>query len=160
MAYHYRAVELRYAGKNYPEIAEALTTEFKKDFTHDRMRKWFARKGILETQYLDYAKKENERRRQEIMEEAKKILPLIPQKYHDLLTKRFVINAISGEFIKDENGKKVEKLDSITVNALRNFCEMLGFKIENADSGGDPLEEYFDRAEEELRKHGTKNDSQ
>lgn len=159
MAYHYKAIEMRYVGKKYEEICEALTLEFKKDFLEQRVRRWFMRGGILEALYDDFAKKENDRRRMQIMEEAKKLLPLIPQKYHDLLTKRFAINGITGEFIKDENGKKVEKLDSITVNALRNFCEMLGFKMQDASDGSDPLEDYFDRAEEELGKHGAKNNT-
>lgn len=134
MAYHDRAVELRYQGKTYAEIALLLTDEFKKDFRDDRIRKWFSLStGILAHKYLEYARMENDRRRQVIMEELKKVAGRIPATFDLLLDRKY------------QDG--TPKADMTTVAALKLACEVMGFKIEPMDPVGDPLDDYFSMAE-------------
>src|SRR3972149_4244680 len=85
MAYHYRAVELRYQGHTFPEVTRTITEEYQKDFKDTRVRNWFTSRGILFRLYLDYARQESERRRQLVLEEMKKLLPKLPQKLQELL---------------------------------------------------------------------------
>ncbi|OGX31833.1 MAG: hypothetical protein A2787_06525 [Omnitrophica WOR_2 bacterium RIFCSPHIGHO2_01_FULL_48_9] len=133
--YHYAAVELRYEGKTYSTVAEELAKRYHKDFHAQSVRRWFMRGGILETEYLDFASKENERRRQLVFEELKKILPKIPQKFDALLERR------------DETGR--EKLDSVTLGTLKVLCEILDFKVKAGPPAEDPLDRFFNRLDRE-----------
>lgn len=160
MAYHHRAIELRYMGNTYEEVAQKLKEEFQKEFQNIRLRQWFRSGGILEALYLDYSKKENDRRRQLTLEKMKSVLDMIPEKYIALLNQRFETD-LFGKKILDENGKPIPKLDSVTAKILKDICEMMGFKVEGNSDGSDPLDEYFTRAEQELaKKHvSTQGDS-
>jgi hypothetical protein len=149
--WHYRAVELRYEGKTYEEIVEGIKQEFGKQFHIASIRKWFSRGELLHNEYIDYAKKENERRRQLVLEELKKIAPLIPTKIQELLTSRYLV-AWGKKVVDPETGKPMPMLDSTTVKTLALLAEMLGFKVESNDVAGDPLDEYFDRNDAELEK--------
>ncbi len=64
---HEIAIEMRYAGNTYEEISKALTDKFDKNHTPGKVRRWFQSGGMLDKPYFDYAKKENERRRQYMM---------------------------------------------------------------------------------------------
>jgi len=158
MSYHYRAVELRYSGTIHKEIAEILRGEFGKNFSDSKVRHWFAGGGLLETYFLDYSRKENERRRNEVIERMKTILPKIPEKFEQLLD-RVMVAPFTGEKIIDkETNKPVPQLDSVTINTLKTLCDILGFKITDEGTVEDPLDRYFDRAEQEIeaKKDGNK----
>lgn len=143
MAYHYEAIELRYQGKGYDEMAQYLTEKYKKDFKIERLRKWFMTGGILADMYLDYARQENDRRRKFVMEEMKKLLPTIPKTYQEIIERT----------LPDlTNGQKIYH-DSVKRQVLKDLCELFGFKLEPGADGSDPLDEYFDR----LEKHAEIN---
>ena len=149
MAYHHEAVELRYSGKPYAEVAAILTEKYKRDFRDATVRRWFMTKGILESEYLDYSKKENERRRNLILEEIKKLLPMIPAKFQQLL-ERVATHPFTGAKLKDENNQTIPKLDTVTVTTLKTLCEILGFKVEAGGEVSDPVDRYFERLDEEV----------
>ena len=140
MAYHYEAIELRYQGKTYNEIAAYLTEKFKKDFKDERMRQWFKSGGILEAMYMDHSRKENDRRRKFVMEEMKKLYSTIPKNYQEIL-ERPITELTKGQRIMQ---------DSVKAKVLKDLCGILGFTISDLGDGNDPLEEYFVRAEKEI----------
>lgn len=146
MSYHYRAVELRYEGKTYQEIADILTRESHKDFNDSaRIRRWFMSGGILEKDYSDYAKKENERRRRVTLEELKKIVPTIPIKFQEVLERKyFYINKKTGDIV--ETDKNI--VDKTTVTALLGLCKILGFQIDPPEAEDDPLDKYLEKLDE------------
>lgn len=150
MAYHYEAVELRYTGKNYTEITTALTAKYNKEFKLDTVRHWFSRGGYLEKEYLDYAKKENLARQAVTVEELRKLAPKIPIIFSELL-ERVARKPFTGEVMNDDKGKPLRKLDMVTVVALKNLMAAMGFKMPDGDAT-DPLDEYFDKLEDEAAK--------
>lgn len=113
--YHHLAIELRYGGKTYKEIAESLTKIFKVNIRPDRIGHWFASSGILEQPYLDFANKESERSRRLVLEELKKLAPRIPKKLIALLER------------SDESGKP--KLDAVTLGTLKLMCDMFNVNV-------------------------------
>ena len=139
MSYHYRAIELRYRGEKYESISLILSTEFKKEFKNQRIRRWFNNGGILDAMYLDYAVKENDRRRKVVMEELKKITGEIPTGYANL------IEALKNDLTDPKSA-------SVFRQTLKDLSELLGFKVDDNIGDGDPLKDYFNKAEEELEK--------
>ena len=137
MAYHYEAIELRYQGMTYEEISVALGTKYNKEFQNKRLRAWFASKGILERMYMDFAKKENDRRRQVVLEEIKKITSKIPKGYADL------IKTLEGNLVDPKSA-------GVFRQTLKDLCEILGFKVEPTGDGSNPLDDFFDKQDEEL----------
>lgn len=87
------------------------------------------RGGILEQEYIDYAKKENERRRRVVAEEMKKIIPKIPQKYVEILERS----------IESLDPETVVKRDNVTVKLLKDLCLLLGFKLNEDDSDAESV---------------------
>lgn len=151
MAYHYEAIEQRYLGNTYPAVAEYLTGKYKRDFNPETVRWWFSQKGYLFDLYIDYAARENERRRRLMQEELRKLVPSIPKKFADLLN-RVQRVPFTGEVLKDPDSKKeIDKLDMTTVAALKLLCEILDFKRIGEDTPGNPIDEYFDRLENEVK---------
>jgi hypothetical protein len=143
MAYHYKAIELRYDGLKYHEISTELTNQFKRDFLDQTVRRWFAKGGMLEHEYLDYTDKENDRRRRYMISEFKKLIPIIPKKFDELLNERMT--------------KTGKKLDIVTVATLKLMMESLGLKIEAQPlNDKDPLDEFFDRQDEVMEKENDK----
>lgn len=138
--FHYQAIEFRYEGKTYNEITTLLTEKYQKPFKENTVRHWFTSKRFLEKEYIDYAKKENDRRRQVVLEELKKIVPKIPLKFDALLERK-------GKF-----GNPI--LDMVTVSTLKYLCEILNFKVEPGNDMSNPVDEYFDRLEKELAEEG------
>lgn len=131
-AYHFRAIELRYSGNTYKEVATQLETEFKKSFKDQTIRFWFSKNGQLDELYLDYARQENDRRRQHMREELKKLLPEIPKKFEALLNR--------------------PQIDTLTLRTVKELCSVLGFKLQGDDDTQDALDEFFDRVEDEIEK--------
>jgi hypothetical protein len=139
---HMRAIELRYQGNTYQKISDILTQEFGgQKLIEPRIRRWFNRGGVLDAEYLDYAKKENERRRRHIVEEMKKVTAEIPKNYSKILN-------------RDESSLSPSKLigrDLVLKGVLKDLCQLLGFKIEDT-SDSDKLDEFWDEMEEEVKK--------
>lgn len=57
--YHKRAIELKYKGKSYNDIAESLSVEFKKSgvkdgFSEQTIKDWFRENGTLAEAYRQY----------------------------------------------------------------------------------------------------------
>lgn len=149
---HMRAIELRYEGKTHAEISEVLTNEFGKKHKLDKIMHWFAHGGRLELAYLDFAKKENERRRQLVMEQMKQVLELIPQKALELLSRK-ATNPFTGETLRDKDGKPISKADMVTVATLKLLMEALGFKVPAGTDEHDPMEEWIEQMKAELAKN-------
>jgi len=143
--YHYEAIEMRYRGLTYKEICKELQKTSPRPVKESTIMNWFSRRGMLGKEYLDYAKKENHRRRQVVLEELKKIVLKIPAKYDALLDR--------------VDSKGGEKLDMVTRATLKDLCELLGFKFE-PEGSSDPLDDYFDRAEQEIKKEDADKASQ
>ena len=145
--YHDIAIELRYLGCTYKEICEKLNKNHKKNFADQTVRKWFIKDGILHGRYKDYAQKETDRRRQNMLQQMSKLYDLIPDKYNKLLTGRFERD-MYGKLIKEKdkngNAQSVEKLDSITRQTLKDLCELFGFKL-SPDNTNDDTETIMDR---------------
>lgn len=53
-------IELRYQGKTYQEIANAINREFKKNYSAQTLRRRFAMDGTLYLPYQEYAAKQEE----------------------------------------------------------------------------------------------------
>lgn len=130
--YHYRAVEVRYEGKTFNDICGILGAEFRKGVHPDTIRKWFARGGLLENEYLDYARHENERRRQMMREELKKLVTKIPGK----------LDAIIGRM--DNTGQP----DMVALMGIKTLIEVLGITASDDPKTGAKLEEYFKKLEQ------------
>lgn len=153
MAYHFEAVELRYLGQTYGAIAAELQKKYGKDFRDDRVRRWFARDGILEAMYNDYSAKENERRRKLMLAELQKLYPKIPAKFQALLD-RVKRHPFTGkELIDEKTNKPIEQVDQTTLKTLVALANLLGFKVTALPEDEDPVDRYFDRAEGELPPH-------
>ena len=130
---------MRYEGMKYKHIVEQLEKEFKlkQPIKEATVKFWFSNHGRLSDVYLDYMKKENERRRRLVHHELQKVVQLLPNKIHSLMTR------------KDKDGK--EKLDKVTLGTVKTILDTLGFKMEPTDETEDPVDRYFDRAEEEIK---------
>src|SRR3990167_7175049 len=119
--YHFRAVELRYEGKTYHEIMGEIAVQYRKGVQSDTIRKWFGRGGLLEVEYMAYARVENDRRRQMMREELKKLAGKIPIKLEKMLDRI------------DGTGQP----DMVTLAAVRTLIEVLGITgNEGGGSGG------------------------
>lgn len=138
---HNRAVELRYAGKTYEEIAAILTEEFpgKVSLTQS-VRRWFMSGGRLEQEYTDYARKENERRRAFTMEEMKKLVEKIPVAY-DIMLNNALKEAQSGAINDD-----LRKL-------LKDLAEIMGLSVPPGSAETeDPVARYFRLKREQIKQ--------
>lgn len=129
--YHYRAIELRYQGRTYKEIMGDIGIEFRKGIHFDTIRKWFSRGGLLSAEYMDYARQENDQRRQLMREELKKLVAKIPQKVEKLLDR------------EDDQGQP----DMVVVQTIKLMADMLGISANEEAATGDRLGEYFGRLE-------------
>lgn len=148
---HHRAIELRYLGYTYKQICETLAIEFpagkRKTFHESTVRRWYMRGGILEAPYYDYCKKENERRRQLMVEDMKKLLPMIPPVLQQLLDRKVVIyNAAT----KSYTMSKDSKLDMVTVQTVKLILSTMGFQLDGGEAGTDPADKFFDRLDSEI----------
>lgn len=128
---HYRAIELRYEGVQYEEMRQIIKRETGKEWNISTVKHWFATGGMLEKPYLEYAEQQNEARRKMAMQELKKLIPLIPVHYRNLLTR------------KGKDGKL--KADKLTQSTLRELCRVMAIQMEERGGGNDPLEQFFDR---------------
>lgn len=129
--YHYRAIELRYEGNTFKDISGTIGMEFRKGIHPDTIRKWFARGGLLAEQYLDYARQENDQRRQLMREELKKLTGRIPQKIEKLLDRL------------DER----DQPDMVVVQTIKLLVDILGLSGDDDPKTGDILGNYFRRLE-------------
>lgn len=138
--FHYAAVELRYQGKTYPSITAVLSETFSRDFKEQSVRRWFADRGLLHEEYLDYATVTNKERRELIVNAMHQLLPLIPRTFEALLNR------------KDVNGN--DKLDMVTLKTLKLLCDYFGvkewFQQELASDKEDPIDAFFKRQDAEL----------
>lgn len=106
---------------------ERLMIEFKRGFHVDSIRKWFGKGGLLLEEYMVYAGGENDRRRQYMREELKKLVGKIPVKLDKLL---------------DSKDEKVQ------LHAVKLLVEILGISINDLpNTNSDKLAEYFKRLE-------------
>src|SRR3990167_1680378 len=104
-AYHHEAVELRYQGKTYLEISLIIAKKYGRDFKESTCRAWFGRGHILDTVYLDYARQENERRRQATREELKKLVSVLPITFENRTRQRFIRNkdeSLADQFLESD----------------------------------------------------------
>lgn len=62
---HHLAIELRYAGKPYNEIANTIQTETGEACSASGVRNWFADGGKLQQAYFEYCEQENTTRERE-----------------------------------------------------------------------------------------------
>lgn len=141
-AMHYRAIELRYEGKSHPDISEILSKEFSMDIVVERVRRWFMSGGALDNHYLEYAKKENHRRRRLMVQELQKLAPKYVKRFEELLDRRDISGAL--------------KLDAVTVNTLRELAKNLHL-VETDETDEDPVDSYWARAENELDDQAENN---
>jgi len=58
-AWHYLAMEMRYQGKEYPEISQAIMEKFGKEFKAGSLRNWFSDGGKLFSLYYEFTEKMN-----------------------------------------------------------------------------------------------------
>jgi len=130
-AYHHRAVELRYEGNTYKSIAGYIAVEYKRAFNDDSVRRWFSRGGLLADAYMDYAREENDRRRQLMREELKKLVVKIPKKLEQIMDR------------VDQLGQP----DMVALMAIKTLIDVLGITASDEKGSGDRLKEYFDRLE-------------
>lgn len=130
-AYHRRAIELRYEGHTFKEISGMLAVELRKGVHPDTVRKWFARGGFLNEDYLEYARQENDHRRQLMREELKKLVVKIPTKLGSIMDRM------------DETGKP----DMVALMAIKTIVEILGITANDERQAQDVLGEYFKRLE-------------
>lgn len=143
-SYHHEAIEQCYLGKTYRKIAEYLNEKYTKTFTRNTISKWFMRNGFLEKEYLDFSRKESERRRRFVIEEMKKIISMIPEKYIEII----------GRDTKNLDPKTLIKRDTVTLRMLKDLCTLLGFRIDISEDEPDPLDVYFDQEEKKIENEG------
>lgn len=141
-ACHHRAVELRYLGKTYGEIAEVISKELDNNYQEPRVRRWFGTGGIVENEYKHYSEQENNRRRQLISNHLYALLPRIPELIEAILNR------------KDRFGNDV--LDMLTVRTLKFLVDLLDLKVREEDYKPDPMESWFEFLENEREKHNQK----
>lgn len=142
LGHHFRAIELRYQGKKYDEIAEIVSKEFlfHKPLNPGVVRHWFARNGYLHSYYIEYAKQENRHRAEIMHTEMKKLVPKLAEVFDQLIAGR-----------KDENGKPI--YDMVTVAALKIFTDK--FMHDNdVETKGNVLDEYFKKLDARIATKG------
>ncbi len=127
--YHYRAIELRYAGKTFREICGTIAVDFKKGVHPDTIQKWFARKGLLHEEYMTYARAENDQRRLLMREELKKLLTQIPAKLQEIMNR------------KDSSGQP----DMVALMGVKTIMETLGVTANDDTKTNDVLKDYFEK---------------
>lgn len=155
-AYHHEAIEQRYLGKTYKEIAEYLSKRYaagkRKDFKEVTVRFWFGTVGMLYDAYFEYSKSENERRRRAMTEELKKLLPMVPKKLLSILERKMI-------YLDKKNGKIVvteqDVADKTTLGAVALLLKTLGFALDASDHGDDPSDHFFNRLDGEPGSGGT-----
>lgn len=142
MGHHFRAIELRYQGKKYEEIAQIISKEFlfKDLISSGTIRNWFCRGGYLHPLYIEYAKQENRYRAEVMHTEIKKVTPKLAEVFDKLITGR-----------KDENGEKL--YDMVTVAALKLFIENF-MHDDSAETKGNVLDEYFKKLDARIATKG------
>lgn len=122
--FHYEAVELRYQGKTYDEISRELTERHKRDFHLKTVASWFYSGGLLEEVYIDYSRKENNRRRRTMLEEMKKVSVKLPIGYDKLYNK----------LIQELDNPENDKADETFRKLLKDLAEIFGIKISPDDN--------------------------
>lgn len=137
-AVHYRAVELRYEGLTYREIAKILSEEYDRNIKEQTLRWWFKSGGRCEKHYLDYANKESERRRRLIHTELKKTYNKIPAKLDALLERL------------DAQGK--EKLDMVTIKTIEKIVQIIENQVGAIGANNDVLDQFWDRVEKDIEE--------
>lgn len=147
-AWHFVAIERRYMGETYEQIQMFLEEKFKRKFRSSSLRRWFMRGGVLHDRYFEYAAAENERRRREVQEQLKSMTSLIPKKLTEILENRYVRTKDGDYFRLEDGGEKIPVLDMVTVAALKQLSELLGFKVDGGPTG-DPVDRFFERIEDE-----------
>lgn len=146
-AWHYEAIELRYNGSKYKEIANALFDKYGKYILEGRIRKWFMTGGILHDLYAEYSKQQTEERRELMHQQLRQLGMKIPIVLDETLF-RPLRNAFTGEEIKD-NGKTVYVRDRTSNEAVKILATLLGAKFADDEAAkvGNVLDEYFQRLE-------------
>lgn len=129
MGYHHRAVELRYQGSTYKDIMGTIAMEFRRGISESTVKKWFMRGGLLNQEYLEYAKAENLQRRQMMREELKKLVSKVPIVLDSVLSR------------KDETGQS----DMVALQGVKLVVEIMGISGEEEPGSGSVLAEYFER---------------
>ncbi len=115
-AYHEEAIEQLYCGKSHKEIASYLVNKYKRQFTINKIGKWFMDGGFLEKEYNKYAKRESEERQRILRARMNEIIQLIPEKLQALLTR------------KGKDGKEIS--DLLTLKTITSIWDLLGLKNE------------------------------
>jgi hypothetical protein len=144
--YHHRAIELRYSGTRFDDVARILGEEFKREFKPQTLRTWFGRKGMLFDEYEDYSDKENRARMAIAKQEMKKVMPLLPPKIVAILSRT--------KQVTDDKGTttEVEVIDNLTLGMIRDLLKVfrvdLGEKEKELEN---PLNEFFDRLEQKQK---------
>lgn len=128
-AYHRRAIELRYEGQTYKEICGHLGVEFKIGKHPDTIKRWFGKDGLLAQHYADYAKDENDHRRQVMRTELKKLVGKVPIVLQGLI----------------ERTDKTGQPDAVALMAIRTLTEILGITADDEKETQDVLEQYMRR---------------
>ena len=119
-----RAVELRYEGKTYGQVTEALINEFNQSIAESSVRRWFSLGESLHDPYIEYAQAQNESRRKLVIEEVKKLMPIIPQRLNEILHRKK--RDMFGKLIHDEDKKTMIQLDTLTIDAIEQLRAILG----------------------------------
>jgi hypothetical protein len=147
-AWHYEAIELRWQGKTYREMAEIIWSKYGKRLREDRMRRWFTRGGILHDKYEEYASRENDMRQSDIRQRLTALAESIPDVLQDTLFQP-LRNPFTGQILKDEQGNILYIRNKTTNEAVKILATMLGAKFDESENNkvGDVLDRYFDRVE-------------
>lgn len=127
-----QAIEMKYEGKSYREIAEEL------DITYDTIAEWFRTVGKLRDVYISYAAQQNELIRSEATQELKGLLKKAVRRIGKLVeskNEKVALNAAQ-EVLDRELGKPTQPIvtdDSREIDDLANDVRELldQFDIQN-----------------------------
>lgn len=147
-ALHFDAIALRYQGLTYKEIHKKLWDKHGKFVLEQRLRRWFAKGGVLHQPYREYAQAETEERKELMHQQLRKLGMSIPDILQDTLFQP-MRNPFTGQLIKDENNNVVYVRNKTTNEAVKILAQLLGAKFADDDTEKvkDKLEEYFERLE-------------
>lgn len=135
---HWLAIEYRYLGMTYPEIAAKITEAGDAEtLAAETVRRWFMAGGMLEHMYIVHSQQESERRRRLAVHELQKTLVKIPIIMDEILERK---DPMTG-------GRKHDK---ILVETIKELNRMLGFPGDGSNELTNPIDQYFDRLEDEI----------